>query len=820
MNNPFITRRQWLIALVLACLFYAVYLLTFSGMQYSGDELFIIDTVDGLAIHHTVELHQTAYQRPPQTSDVEPGQPLLAAPLYWLAYQVPWLGTIHVLMQFNLLVTALLGALFFFFALEQGYSERTSLVGALLLGFTTILWPYTQTFFREPLTTLNLFAAAYLTLRWRRALNQGARRHWGWLAGALLLLALALLSKESALLFVPYLILLALPGRETLTRHRRALLIAALGLLALGVILAVALFLLQSRLGFSVSRYQLGVRIQSLLGGLSFLPTGLAGYLLSPGKSIFMYSPTLVLALAGPFLLPVKRWREAWLPLVTMLVFAAMYAMIRQVNWHGGSGWGARYMLPILPFLMSAALPALDFILSHPRWWPRVLLAVLVLAGLAVQVSGVYVYLHDYYLYQLRQTGIPPFFPEILWSLRWSQVIGSLLYIPLAAPDILWFAQPQPLWGVGGLLMAAALSLGVLLFWLVRSPQVAPAQRVVSLAAPFLLLGVAVIALAQGYHDTRYKGDFPELLALIEYASHNIPAGDQIVLSSPLYARAFMNYYKGPAIWYSLPDAPGERPSPEQEPRVISENVDELVGAQSVTLLDDLILGRLSNAHPIWLVAEGSSFLEWSVRPAERFLAAYSSPVDEVFFAPQARLVRFLPLRIFPQNVPRHPLTARFADLFLLRGYDAFVPGSPTMEELQGYYAAGQPHSGMQHAEFEVLHPGQVVGFSLQWEVLAQPDQDYVFPLYLIGPEGTVVLQQDRAPVYGFEHTSRWRPGELYRDNFGFILPPDLPPGQYQVWAAVYSWPALERLPVSGPDAGGPDYALVTTLIVAPSSAE
>ena len=86
------------------------------------------------------------------------------------------------------------------------------------------------------------------------------------------------------------------------------------------------------------------------------------------------YSPVLVFAPAAPLLLPRKRWRESWLMLGHALLFAVAYAAVRQETWHGGVGWAARYMVPLTPFLMIAALPVIDRILNHKSIIPKIIL--------------------------------------------------------------------------------------------------------------------------------------------------------------------------------------------------------------------------------------------------------------------------------------------------------------------------------------------------------------------------------------------------------------------------------------------------------------
>ena len=56
--------------------------------------------------------------------------------------------------------------------------------------------------------------------------------------------------------------------------------------------------------------------------------------------------------------------------------------------WHGG-GWGPRYLVPALPFVALWALPVAEAAFARGRGWLRAGVAVLVVAGVAVQVLGV-----------------------------------------------------------------------------------------------------------------------------------------------------------------------------------------------------------------------------------------------------------------------------------------------------------------------------------------------------------------------------------------------------------------------------------------------
>ncbi len=91
-------------------------------------------------------------------------------------------------------------------------------------------------------------------------------------------------------------------------------------------------------------------------------------------------------------------------------------------------------------------------------------------------------------------------------------------------------------------------------------------------------------------------------------------------------------------------------------------------------------------------------------------------------------------------------------------------------------------------------HPGEIVPLTLEWEAESSPPQTYILFVHLVGPQGMLWGQQDRAPVP--VPTNQWLPGDHYVDLYGPQLHPDAPPGRYQVILGWYHHQTLERVPV------------------------
>lgn len=89
---------------------------------------------------------------------------------------------------------------------------------------------------------------------------------------------------------------------------------------------------------------------------------GLYGQLLSPGRSIFLYSPILLLSLLFWYKIK-KNLAEFWIFFCLSVIYVLFYSSIYNSGdpasipakgiaalWHGESSWGPRYLSPLIPF--------------------------------------------------------------------------------------------------------------------------------------------------------------------------------------------------------------------------------------------------------------------------------------------------------------------------------------------------------------------------------------------------------------------------------------------------------------------------------------
>jgi hypothetical protein len=157
------------------------------------------------------------------------------------------------------------------------------------------------------------------------------------------------------------------------------------------------------------------------------LAEGLFGLLLSPGKSVFLYAPPLLLAFPGGFAL----WRRG--ERTTVLVIAALFLShlllyARWGQWPGGGVWGPRFLLPVVaPVMVLAA--GLDILTPMQRLRLRRLIPALVLGGVGFigNLGGVLLNFDTYAVSTPFHTGVYTFSGSPLvghWRLlieRWAR---------------------------------------------------------------------------------------------------------------------------------------------------------------------------------------------------------------------------------------------------------------------------------------------------------------------------------------------------------------------------------------------------------------
>lgn len=306
------------------------------------------------------------------------GQSLAALPLYYLGrawqaatgypYAARWAATL-----LSSLVTAVTAGLLLILARDLGFPQKVGITLALVFGLCSPAWPYTHTFFSEPLVTFCLVLAALAAVRFAR------RDQARWLALMGAALGFSLLTRINALAALPaFGLYLALtwkarrsPLPVILQQATAALLPFAVGV-GLVLLYNLARFGAISDFGYRTSNWQTPF----------FL--GLYGLTLSPGKGLLWFMPPILLGMAGFRSFARQVPREAWLCASLFLGYLLFHSPY--TYWEGGWCWGPRLLLPALPF---ALLPVGSLLMQSKKQTAKLALALVIILGLFIQVPAV-----------------------------------------------------------------------------------------------------------------------------------------------------------------------------------------------------------------------------------------------------------------------------------------------------------------------------------------------------------------------------------------------------------------------------------------------
>ncbi len=395
--------------------FFVIYLSTWAGHYTSGDGRFKIDWAKAMILGQPAV---TSGQNV-AISKYGIGHSLLAVPPLAIAYFVNKETGFHCEAALYTLMWVINGALFLAllaFYLGHFFPARSVWLTVLIAGLATSWWPYTKMDLSEPLV-LTVAFLGFVLMRF-------GRPFLGMLVAAFTLA----IRGDCIVIVVPLVIWYLLSNRS----------VKALLRMGLAITPSIALIF--------VSNY---VRYHSLFdhgyAGERFsnpLLVGLYGILLSGGKSIFLFSPPLLLGVLGwkAFAARPQLRDDAWLFLTIgasqVLLFAKWW------DWSSDDAWGVRFLIPGV-LLMCIPMVA---ILNR-----RTLVIPVVAVGFAIQLLGVLIGPLDFVLLlrsqQFQREALyvggsnRVDFEDMRFNPSYSQILGNwyllrdLLHLPPAPED-------------------------------------------------------------------------------------------------------------------------------------------------------------------------------------------------------------------------------------------------------------------------------------------------------------------------------------------------------------------------------------------------
>ncbi len=329
----------------------------------------------------------------------------------------------------NTVITALQLCVLALILKNLRFSKLAQAAIPLLYGFSTIAFAYARYDYNKCLAGLLILCALWSLLRDRH--NQ--EFFWALLCGVFVGVLLTLRA-ELGIIAIPCLIGIVWGGIYQ-GRWLKSTIAFALPVILGGLFFSLYNWMYWE--GRIAGGYEEGFVLNPL--------PALAGFLFSPGKSLFYFNPVLILL---PLI--VRRFYAhnhfdffVW-GSVLLLPFL-LYCFWG--NWWGGWGWGPRHLVPLIPLMV---IP-LAWIVDHGSRVGKILLCALAVLGLLVQWAGTCVDFSDVLL-MLKNADV--WEQDTLWEQEtiWTPVYSPLFHhfrvlisIPLQRWDYGWITLSQQL---------------------------------------------------------------------------------------------------------------------------------------------------------------------------------------------------------------------------------------------------------------------------------------------------------------------------------------------------------------------------------------
>ena len=267
---------------------------------------------------------------------------------------------------------ALAAALAYLILVRLGISNGASLTAASMMALATPMVTYSAMLYSEPLASALLLGAAAVLFTGR----EKELVTWKEAALAGILLGTMIWVRPAHGIAAPV-FLVALLARDGDRGWRAARVLAIVVALFGAAYLARNRYLFGDPFDFGYPSVSEGGKNMNSFD-TPFL-TGLRGFLLSPGKSVFLFAPPILMAIPGIRKLANRGKGLAVIAAALPVVYLLFYATFTQ--WEGGFCVGPRYLVPAIAVLCLGLGPMLE----NARAWIKRLALGLSLAGFAVQ---------------------------------------------------------------------------------------------------------------------------------------------------------------------------------------------------------------------------------------------------------------------------------------------------------------------------------------------------------------------------------------------------------------------------------------------------
>ena len=373
------------------------------------------------------------------------------------------------------LFSALGVASFFLMSRTYNFSIKTCLILAFLYGLSTMFWAYSQ-------TSLNSIPATFFIISgflfYRKFLIANSNFN---LILTGIFLGLAFLTRNDMIfIIIPIFIFLVIYLFRKNTKIKTKIKTLSAFIIPVFSSYVIHKIIEYARVGITDNLPQVISFPNQLATAATSnpYPQQLFGILFSPGAGLFIYSPIIFTVFVGFF----DFYKKYKFDCILIFSITSLLVLVYSagIYWHGFNGWGPRYLLPIIPFLI---LPLGASIEKRTNIFFK--LSVIILGIIGAIINLVYL-LQDvawfvwgffgsdqrglYSLARQDDGGVHELWinPVIIWTFEFSQIIQSALWL---------FSKPQldlfllKIFGPDLFILSFLLIVPFLLFLLVKTSK-------------------------------------------------------------------------------------------------------------------------------------------------------------------------------------------------------------------------------------------------------------------------------------------------------------------------------------------------------------
>lgn len=347
--------------------------------------------------------------------------------------------------------TALSLGVLFLIGRTFNFSYKNSVIISMLYGFSTIVWPYSQTSLNS-VSMVFFILLGYLFFRW---FQKNHSCLYLIICGTSLGFAFNL--RPDTVIFTSILALLFLFIIKSQKGRIKKIISFSGPIIAFmiffdwinfvkyqeGMISKMAMSLVSKIENMSMVIDPTTVMSNDSLGITNSLPVAMFGLLFSPGIGLFIFAPILFTSIISFFDFYKKNKFECFFFLGIITIFVVWFAGF-WAPWHGLQGWSARYMLPIIPFLLIPLGASLEIRRGKLFFTSLIILGVIgIFFNLSYLVQDVSWYVWglmgytDHGLYSISDGAPYHINSMVIWTFEFSQLTHSIfVMLTDLQPDI------------------------------------------------------------------------------------------------------------------------------------------------------------------------------------------------------------------------------------------------------------------------------------------------------------------------------------------------------------------------------------------------